>query len=131
VILSSCLNLFSICFTVKSHNHYKNGLNMIFYGFKLSQEMFDTTTNHKKLGGFSVNCGVMDGDLRRLKEISEALWLIYAILKRKSLHQILQIFIFYADRSRTLWMKNKLIIKLWSPRLNNYHILNYNKQWYS
>ena len=24
---------------------------MIFYGFKLSQEMFDTT-NHEKLGGF-------------------------------------------------------------------------------
>jgi len=25
---------------------------MIFYGFKLSQEMFDTTTNHEKLVGF-------------------------------------------------------------------------------
>jgi hypothetical protein len=24
---------------------------MIFYGIKLSQEMFDTTTNHEKLGG--------------------------------------------------------------------------------
>ena len=33
---------------------------MIFCGFKLSQEMFDTT--HK------VNCGAMDGDLRRLKK---------------------------------------------------------------
>ena len=25
---------------------------MIFYGIKLSREMFDTTTNHEKLGGF-------------------------------------------------------------------------------
>ena len=46
---------------------------MIFYGIKLSREMFDTTTNHEKLGGFKVNCGVMDGDLRRLKAILEAL----------------------------------------------------------
>jgi hypothetical protein len=47
---------------------------MIFYGIKLLQEMFDTTTNHEKLGGFSkVNCGVMNGDLKRLKEILEAL----------------------------------------------------------
>ena len=59
---------------MKSHNHYTNGLNMIFDGFKLSQEILDTTTNHEKLGRcFKVNCGVMDGNLRRLKEISEAL----------------------------------------------------------
>jgi hypothetical protein len=25
---------------------------MIFYGIKLSQEMFDAMTNHEKLGGF-------------------------------------------------------------------------------
>jgi hypothetical protein len=46
---------------------------MIFYGFKLSQEMFDTT-QITKIGVFlKANCGVMDGDLRRLKEILEAL----------------------------------------------------------
>ena len=36
----------------------------------------------RKIGGFfKVNCGAMDGDLRRLKKILEAKWLIYVILK--------------------------------------------------
>jgi len=47
---------------------------MIFYGFKLSQEMYDTTTNHEKFGFlFKISWSVMDGDLRRLREILEAL----------------------------------------------------------
>jgi hypothetical protein len=51
----------------------------------------------------------MDGDLRILKEILEALWLIYVILRkdRKSLQQISQIFIFNVDRLKTLWMKKQ------------------------
>jgi hypothetical protein len=36
----------------------------------------------RKIGGFfKVNCGAMDGDLRRLKKLLEAKWLIYVILK--------------------------------------------------
>jgi hypothetical protein len=36
----------------------------------------------RKIGGFfKVNCGAMDGDLKRLKKILEAPWLIYVILK--------------------------------------------------
>ena len=54
---------------------------MIFCGFKLSQEMFDTTQITKNWGIFKVNCGAMDGDLRRLKKILEAKWLVYVILK--------------------------------------------------
>jgi hypothetical protein len=42
---------------------------MIFYGFKLTQELFDTHKSQKIGGFFKVNCGVMDGDLRRLKDI--------------------------------------------------------------
>ena len=33
-------------------------------------------------GFFKVNCGVADGDLRRLKKILKALWLIYVILQK-------------------------------------------------
>jgi hypothetical protein len=36
----------------------------------------------RNIGGlFKVNCGAMDGDLRRLKKILEAKWLIYVILR--------------------------------------------------
>jgi hypothetical protein len=42
---------------------------MICYGFKLTQELFDTHKSRKIGGFFKVNCGVMDGDLRRYKEI--------------------------------------------------------------
>jgi hypothetical protein len=45
---------------------------MIFCGFKLSHEMFDTTQITKIGGFFKVNCGAMDGDLRRLKKILKA-----------------------------------------------------------
>ena len=45
---------------------------MIFCGFKLSQEMFDTTQITKNWGIFKVNFGAMDGDLRRFKKILEA-----------------------------------------------------------
>ena len=36
---------------------------------------------------------------------------------RKSLHQILQIFIFNVDKLRTLWMKNKMATKYPSRKL--------------
>jgi hypothetical protein len=45
---------------------------MIFCGFKLSQEMVDTTQITKNWGFFKVNCGAMDGDLSRLKKRLEA-----------------------------------------------------------
>ena len=50
-------------------------------GFKLTQELFDTHKSRKIGGFFKVNCGAMDGDLRRLKKLLEAKWLIYVILK--------------------------------------------------
>ena len=42
---------------------------MLFYQLKLSQEMFDTTQIMHNWVFFKANCGIMDGDLRRLKEI--------------------------------------------------------------
>jgi hypothetical protein len=39
---------------------------MLFYQFKLSQDMFDTAQITQNWGIFKANCGVMDGDLRRL-----------------------------------------------------------------
>jgi hypothetical protein len=42
---------------------------MLFYQFKLSQDMFDTTQITQNWGFFKANYGIMDGDLRRLKEI--------------------------------------------------------------
>jgi hypothetical protein len=41
---------------------------MIFYGFKLTQELFDTHKSLKIGGFFKVNCGVMDGDLRKYRK---------------------------------------------------------------
>ena len=76
-------------------------------------------TNHEKIGGFfKVNCGAMDGDLRRLKKILEAKWLIYHTKRdRKSFQQILQIFIFNGDRLRTQWMKKKMATQCPSRKL--------------
>ena len=51
---------------------------MIFCGFKLSQEMFDTTQITKYWG---IVQGQLDENLRRLKKLLEAKWLIYVILK--------------------------------------------------
>ena len=42
---------------------------MLFYEFKLSQDMFYSTQITQNWGFFKANCGVMDEDLRRLKEI--------------------------------------------------------------
>ena len=51
---------------------------MIFCGFKLSQEMLDTTQITKNLGIFQ---GQLWRNGWRLKKILEAKWLIYVILK--------------------------------------------------
>jgi hypothetical protein len=45
---------------------------MIFCGFKLSQRCLIQHKSRKIDGFFKVNCGTMDGDLRRLKKILEA-----------------------------------------------------------
>ena len=77
---------------------------MIFCGFKLSQEMFDTTQITK-------NWGIFQGQLWhngwRLKETyenigSKMIDLCHTKRDRKSFQQILQIFIFNGDRLRTL-----------------------------
>jgi hypothetical protein len=54
---------------------------MLFYEFKLSQDIFDTTQITQNWGFFKANCGVKG-------------W--------KSLHQILQIFSFNVDQLRML-----------------------------
>jgi hypothetical protein len=41
---------------------------MIFYGFKLTQELFDAHKSRKIGGFFKVNCGVMYGDLRKYRK---------------------------------------------------------------
>ena len=41
---------------------------MILYGFKLTQELFDTHKSRKIGEFFKVNCGVMNGDLRKYRK---------------------------------------------------------------
>ena len=84
VNLFSCLNLFSIwdILNFMIAMLYTSIVNNTCIK-KSVQVLLFLQHKSRKIGGFfKVNCGVMNGDLRRLKEILEALWLIYVILKR-------------------------------------------------
>ena len=127
VNLFSCLNLFSIwdilnfMIAMLVYKYCQQYL----YKKKCTSIVIFTTQIMKNWGGFfKVNCGVMNGDLMRLKEILEALWLIYVILKRvgKVSTRFYKIFIFNVDRLRTLWMKKKDGDKISLSKIADDHI---------